>query len=546
MKKILVVDDIDTNRRLLRQLLGSIKDTEVVEAVNGKEAISVYKNEDPDLILMDINMPEMDGYESASAIKKIMGSNYTPIIFVTALSESSLKTALASGGDDFISKPFNVEILESKINAHLRIRELNRQLNEKNLELIHEQDLIEHFFESALKKSFLDKNIIKFHMSSMSTFNGDLFLVARAPQGGMYVVMGDFTGHGLTASMGTLPVAMIFFKMAKKGVTINDMAREVNHHLHELMPTGMFFAATLLELNASGDMMSVWMGGMPEVYWLGKKGELKGVINAQHLPLGIQKDSDFDDATNIYNVEKGDKIYMYSDGVIEASAPDNDMFGNDQLRDALIKHGRNRFENVLSELEKFAGTKDQNDDITLVEMTCADIPAMEQLEEAEDNKSFLLPWKTSVSITVKEIREQDPVSELSDMLGSLPAMKRHKGILHIILSEMYANSIDHSVLGLESSSKENEEKFTDYYKERDASINALESALIDFEFEFIPDLKQGCLKITIKDNGRGYLKAAEKNEDNMLHGRGLEIISSFCESVSFSDDGRSTQVVYKL
>lgn len=304
MNKILVVDDVESNRKLLRQMLVALNNYEVIEAVDGKEAIEIYKTESPDLILMDINMPEMNGYQSATIIKSLTGDNYTPIIFITALdAKATLSNALFSGGDDFIGKPFDIDVLESKIKAHLRIRELNKQLNDKNIQLNHEQNLIEHFFESALKHSFLDDKIVKYHMSSMSTFNGDLFLVERAPQGGMYLLMGDFTGHGLTAAMGTLPVAMIFFKMTGKGMGIGDIARELNNQLNNLMPTGMFFAASLLEINSRGDIMSVWMGGMPESYWIGNNGELKGVIQSQHMPLGILNDDEFNDAVNIYNVE---------------------------------------------------------------------------------------------------------------------------------------------------------------------------------------------------------------------------------------------------
>ena len=133
MRKILIADDISTNRVILTQTLSALGDYDVIEAVNGKEAITQFNKEKPDLILMDIMMPDMDGMEATTAIKKNMGEDYVPIIFITALSsEDSLVTALASGGDDFITKPFNVEVLESKINVHLRIRELTQQLNSKN------------------------------------------------------------------------------------------------------------------------------------------------------------------------------------------------------------------------------------------------------------------------------------------------------------------------------------------------------------------------------------------------------------------------------
>ena len=378
MKKILVVDDIQTNRKLLRQMLQVLKVYTVCEAIDGKDAISVYESENPDLILMDINMPKMNGYESAAHIKKLAGDNYTPIIFVTALdTDVTHINALFSGGDDFIGKPFNVDVLQSKIKAHLRIRELNQQLTERNSQLLHEHDLVEHFFESALKKSFLDDNIIKYHMSPMSTFNGDLFLVERGPNGGIYLLMGDFTGHGLTAAMGTLPTAMIFFKMAKKGLSINDITRELNCQLNLLMPTGMFLAATLLELNPRGDIMSLWSGGLPDSYWFDQSGEMKGTIKSQHMPLGILKDTSFDDSVITFNMNKGDKVYFYSDGITEANSPEGEMFGCDRLKDVMVNNSTNRFEMILQEFLSFTNIQDQNDDITLIEMTCDEIPAVD-------------------------------------------------------------------------------------------------------------------------------------------------------------------------
>ena len=552
MEKILVVDDIGANRRLLSKMLLAMGGYNVIEAVNGNDAVSLFEEQAPDLILMDINMPEMNGYESASAIKAITGDNYIPIIFVTAsTAEASLTNALASGGDDFISKPFDMALLESKINAHLRIRELNKQINDKNKQLtnlnqnlIHEQELIEHFFVSALKQSFLDEKIIKYHMSSMSAFNGDLLLSERSPRGGMYLVMGDFTGHGLTAAMGTLPVALIFFEMAKKGLAVSEIAREINRQLNKLMPLGMFFAATLLEINAHGDIMSVWMGGMPECYWLAGNGELKNAIQSQHMPLGILKDNEFDDATEVYNIEVGDKLYLYSDGVTEAHQADGEMFGSQRLKDILISHGDNRFEQVLNELKAFTGISDQNDDITLVELTCHKVPAVEQDEEQINNDSFALHWEMSVSLSAKEMREDDPVEKISNMLGAIPSLARHKGVLHVLLSEMYSNALDHSILELSSLKKVDEEHFEDYYKERAKRLHALKDAFIVFDVAFFADRQ--CLQLRVKDSGQGYKGHISNDSDEMLHGRGLEIISGFCEEVSFSEEGRVLEVIYRL
>jgi CheY-like chemotaxis protein len=553
MQKILVVDDIEVNRNLLEYMLKSIGDFEIINAVNGLEAIKLFQTEKPDLILMDVNMPEMDGYESATEIKGFCINEYTPIIFITALSsEASLTHSLSSGGDDFISKPFSAEVLESKVNVHLRIRELTLQLTDKNKsltdlnhQLFNDKELIEHFFVNALQQSFLDVNIIKYHMSSLSTFNGDLFLVQRGPEGGLYLIMGDFSGHGLTAAMGTLPVALVFFKMVDTGAAVGNIARELNFELNKLMPPSMFFAATLLELNARGDVMTVWMGGVPESYCLSEEGDLKEIIHSQHMPLGILDDSEFDTATQVFDVEKNNKIYLYSDGVVESKNPAGEQFGDDRLKEILVSENTNRFDKVLNGLNIFIGENNQNDDITLVELTCQAIPAA-KVDEDVIKETSILPWQLSVSLSAKEIRQQDAVSKLSEILAMLPALERHKGVLHILLSEMYSNSIDHSILGLESANKDTDEHFVNYYESRDKKIQNLKDAFINFDFKLLEESEQHYLQIRISDSGKGYHGNDSGNSEDLLYGRGLSIIISLCEKISFLDDGKTLEVLFQL
>jgi len=552
--KILIVDDIATNRKLLRQMLLKMGEYEIVEAANGKEAISVFDAENPGLILMDINMPEMDGMQSTAAIKKIAGERYIPIIFVTALTaESALSNALAAGGDDFISKPYDVEVLKSKINAHLRIRELNEQLTAKNTELsgvnqqlVHEQDLIEHFFKSALQQSYLDQKFINYHMSSMSAFNGDIFLVGRSPKGGLYVVMGDFTGHGLTAAMGTLPVAMIFFEMVSKSAAVADIARELNRQLFKLMPTSMFFAATILELNSQGNMLTVWMGGMPECYLLGNEGALKNEISSQHMPLGILDDLGFDSQVEIHNVEKNDQLYLYSDGIIEADKADGEMFGSERLKDVLISCKDNRIENVLSELNAFVGSSNRNDDITLVELSCHEVPAAEVQAEVVAADNTLLPWTMKFELSSDDMRNRKPVEETAEILGALPALRKHKEMIATLLSEIYFNALDYSILGLDNIEKDNAQQFEEYYKIRDEKLRVLEGASIKLDFACATSDEQQQLTIRITDNGKGYKGHDIDLSEDKLHGRGLDIIRSFCESVKFSNEGRTLELIYGL
>lgn len=221
--KILIVDDNRANRKLLESYF-SASNYNVIEADDGTVAVERYREHQPDIVLMDIMMPNMDGYEAAKQIKALAGEVYVPVIYVTALKpEVALTEAIEAGGDDFISKPINFEILKAKLEAHLRIREASEkmldmydQLQQHNQRMQQENDLVEHIFNNALSKSYLDESFIRYHISSVSAFNGDLLLAEKRADGSTCVLMGDFTGHGLCAAVGSLPVIKVFFTMVKK------------------------------------------------------------------------------------------------------------------------------------------------------------------------------------------------------------------------------------------------------------------------------------------------------------------------------------------
>ena len=111
---------------------------------------------------------------------------------------------------------------------------------------------------------------------------------------------------------------------------------------------------------------------------------------------------------------------------------------------------------------------------------------------------------------------------------------------------MYANALEHSVLELQSESKDDEEHFVNYYKKRDELLKDLQNAYINFEFSFNSFPGGATLHIQMTDNGRGFDKIRSVTSDELLYGRGLEIIKSFCEKVSFSEDGKTLDVTYRL
>ncbi|MDH5437083.1 MAG: fused response regulator/phosphatase, partial [Gammaproteobacteria bacterium] len=252
--KILIVDDEVTNRMVLNAMLKRDGFT-VLMAENGKQAIEVFNNENPDLVLMDVMMPVMDGYEATRIIKSSVGNRFVPVFFLTAMTdEKALAKCIESGGDDFLTKPFSRTILRSKIEALLRVKTIYTTLQEQHDELTYHQkyidrehEIAERIFNKIIRKDALDVDNIKFILSPVALFNGDILLVSPKPKGGQHVMLGDFTGHGLSAAIGAMPVAEIFYSMTEKGYPIQDIASEINSKLGKTLPTGLFCAACLLD-----------------------------------------------------------------------------------------------------------------------------------------------------------------------------------------------------------------------------------------------------------------------------------------------------------
>lgn len=142
---ILIVDDTPDNLRVLSAMLTN-RGYEVRKALNGRRAIASVQSEPPDLILMDIRMPEMDGYEVCRQLKATPQGCEVPIIFISALDDALDKVrAFAAGGVDYVTKPFQEAEVLARIEHQLRIQRLQQQLIEQNEELLRSNRELEQF-----------------------------------------------------------------------------------------------------------------------------------------------------------------------------------------------------------------------------------------------------------------------------------------------------------------------------------------------------------------------------------------------------------------
>lgn len=559
--RALVVDDQRVNRVVLVRLLTDLG-YECHEAVNGEEAVSLYDSCSPDIVLMDVMMPVMDGYEATRQIKERGGERYVPIIFLTAKTEDeALIKCLECGGDDFLAKPLNPTILKSKINAHTRTQRIHNELwdKSKEIEALHqtlsnEHETGNHVLSHALSRNLQHSDNIRSHLVPQSTFNGDILLSAAKPFGGLYVFLGDITGHGLAAAIGTIPLSQVFFTMTRKGKSAPLIIREMNRSLRSFLPRSMFCAAILMELDAAGRKVKVWSGGLPLCFHIQPKHSLVTTIPSKHLPLGVLENESFDVSMQSINLFEGDSLLMMTDGIPESVDVKGDMFGLDRVEKLVRDALHEPFESLLAEYKSYVGDSEQADDVSLVQVL-----AKEALPEPLDSSALNnLPWRTRVKLDSNILKRADnPTADLLKLIPERLEFSVFRERIATVVTELFSNAFEHGLLKLDSKLKNSAEGFSSYYALRQERLAALDFGYIEIEMAFDILKAPGNLEVNVKDSGSGFhhggnvMNSGDVNNggsgaSSQSFGRGMSLISSLCSSVEYNDIGNEVTVFIKL
>ena len=552
---ILIAEDNAADRMLLSTIV-SRQGHRTLTAANGLEAVALFEQERPQLVLMDALMPLMDGFEAARRIKQAAGEELVPIIFLTSLTEGeALVRCLEAGGDDFLAKPYNRVILEAKINAMERLRRLQdtvlkqRDLIAKHNEhLLTEQRVAKAVFDKVTHSGCLDAPNIRYLQSPYAVFNGDLMLAAFKPSGGMHVLLGDFTGHGLPAAIGAMPLAEVFYGMTAKGYSLAEVLREINAKLKRILPVGVFCCATLLNISFQRQVVEVWNGGLPDGYLLRSSGERLPLVS-RHLPLGVLEPASFNDKYEVYPLALGDRVFLLSDGVLEARNPQGELFGEARLLEVFA---RNRmpaelFSEIQQALTLFSG--EQQDDVSLLEVSLVEDGALARppLAFADSGQSHPLDWSASFEFRGETLRHFNPLPFLLQLLLEVQGLRPQGGALYTVLAELYSNALEHGVLGLDSALKANAEGFAEYYRQRSQRLARLSDGYVRFHLRLQPEAGGGRLVVRVEDSGSGYDPArvlAQQVHVTGLSGRGLTLVRQLSERCSWDAGGQGVSVEF--
>jgi CheY-like chemotaxis protein len=554
--RALAADDDPAGRMMLKRLLERLG-YDVAVAADGAEAVERFAAERPDLVFLDVMMPVMDGLDAAPRIKALAGDDFVPVIFVTgATEEDDLVRCMEAGGDDVMTKPYKQAVLAAKVHAMERIRALHRKSAALYARVYEDQLIAEAVFRGAVMGRNAAVEALRARLIPAAVFSGDLLLSAHAPSGDLYVLFGDFTGHGLAATLGALPTAETFRAMTGKGFAPEQILFEISRKLKQLLTPGLFLAATFVRVSRSLDRVSICNAGMPDALVIDRA--VRRRVASSALPLGIVADAAYDDAFEHFAIERGERIVLASDGVCEAVSPEGELFGTARFEAVLLNGGSaGALDAVTAALDAFRAGSPLTDDVSLVQIECTPqlFAAQESVERAPRIDAApahptaaaaeRIAWRFELELKERSLSDTDPVPLLLSQLREIGGLDIDESALYTVLAELYSNALEHGVLELDSRLKDGPDGFDRYFAERARRLEELREGWVRVAATCTLDADGGRLRLRIHDSGSGFdWRQHFAADETAAHGRGIKLLRALCESLDYEGPGNCANAVF--
>jgi sigma-B regulation protein RsbU (phosphoserine phosphatase) len=367
--RVLIVDDVRANVDLL---VIALKDEyQLSVARDGESALRMAEARPPDLILLDIMMPGLDGYEVCRRLKRAPATRDIPVVFLTSLDEIQNKAeAFETGAADYVTKPFVVLEVKARVRALLRAKAYQdtvRELLEAELRVAREiqMGLVPRDFARLTAGGGPDLFAC---LEPARAVGGDLYDVFRLDEGRLALVLGDVSGKGIPAALFMVMTLTLVRSIARLTSRPDEVLARVNDDLAADNPSSMFVTLFFGVLDTDTGLLAYASGGhLPPI--LLREGQVPRPLFERGGPLvGALGGLTFPGAE--VQLEPGDLVLAYTDGVTEALAPNGTLFGNERLLTLLAaagpRTGRDAVDAVLRGVRAFAADAEQADDIAML------------------------------------------------------------------------------------------------------------------------------------------------------------------------------------
>jgi len=397
---VLVVDDTPANIKVLMETLKD--DYRIVAAVNGQRALQLAASDpNPDIILLDVMMPEMDGYEVCAKLKADAKTRDIPIIFVTAMSDTQDETkGLELGAVDYITKPISPPVVLARVKNHLELKKAREIL--KNQNLILEQRVEERTREVLeLQQSEFDLRVAKekvenelniaaqiqrsilpcsfpaypdrkefelyAFMKPARYVGGDFYDFFFIDDNTLALVIADVSDKGVPAALFMMVSRTLIRSLAFENRSPSAVLEKANNIMCQNNDTGMFVTVFLALYDASSGKITAANGGHSASLIINHDGTSREWATTHGPALGFMEELPYKQET--MDLKVGQTFFLYTDGVTEGMSPGTELFGLDRLQELLKRKHGFKLDKLCSDIEiSLSEFQDgqQFDDITML------------------------------------------------------------------------------------------------------------------------------------------------------------------------------------
>jgi sigma-B regulation protein RsbU (phosphoserine phosphatase) len=372
--KVLLVDDIKENINVLVQALKD--DYKLGFALDGKSALKYAQTQKPDLILLDIMMQGMDGFEVSRRLKSDDRTKDIPFIFITAIDEIENKTAgFELGAVDYITKPFEVLEVKARVQTHLSLLVARRQLAKQNKQMRHSLSLAMEVQQNLIPAN--DPENDEFDIAGQTIYcdetGGDYYDYLEMTQKNsecLAVVVGDVSGHGIPSALLMASARAFLRQRASLPGSVAQIVTDVNRQFSmDVKDSGQFMTLIFCCLDIKEKRVT-WSraGHDPAILYDPRQKTFSELIQIGGLPLGISENTEYEELN--LDIKAGSIMVLFSDGITESRDGSGGFYGKERIKQVVQKQAdkssREIRNAIVKSVEQFSGRTAKHDDATIV------------------------------------------------------------------------------------------------------------------------------------------------------------------------------------